>query len=115
MLLNYIMAIEYPSHNKMQDYIASTFEYANKYYSEIKRVYDVMCSSENESDIRNTIIEIGKEIYNSGGEKAISGVVVVMILTNNTMLNENYSDELIKVYQSRVEQIADYWANIGDL
>ena len=36
------MAIEYPSYNKMQDYITSTFEYANKYYSEIKRVYDVI-------------------------------------------------------------------------
>ena len=31
------------------------------------------------------------------------------------MLGENYSDELIKLYQSRVENIADYWANIGDL
>ena len=70
MLANYIMAIEYPSYNKMQDYITSTFEYANKYYSEIKRVYDVICSSESESDIRDTIIEICKEIYNSGGEKS---------------------------------------------
>ena len=86
MLLNYIMAIEYPSHNKMQEYITSTFEYANKYYNEIKRVYDSICSSENESDIRNTIIEIGKEIYNSGGEKAISGCIVIMILTNNIKL-----------------------------
>ena len=109
------MAIEYPSYNKMQDYIASTFEYASKYYSEIKRVCDVICSSENESDIRNTIIEIGKEICNSGGEKAISGCIVIMILTNNIILNENYSDELIKLYQSRVENIADYWATIGDL
>ena len=109
------MAIEYPSYNKIQEYITLTFEYANKYYSEIKRVYDVICSSENESDIRNTIIEIGKEIYNSGGEKAISGCIVIMILTNNIMLGENYSDELIKLYQSRVENIADYWANIGDL
>ena len=55
MLLNYIMAIEYPSHNKMQEYITSTFEYANKYYSEIKRVYDVICSSENESDIKTLL------------------------------------------------------------
>jgi hypothetical protein len=109
------MTIEYPSYNKIQEYITLTFEYANKYYSEIKRVYDVICSSENESDIRNTIIEIGKEIYNSGGEKAISGCIVIMILTNNIMLGENYSDELIKLYQSRVENIADYWANIGDL
>jgi hypothetical protein len=109
------MSIEYPSHNKMQDYITSTFEYANKYYNEIKRVYDSICSSENESDIKNTIIEIGKEIYNSGGEKAIIGCVIIMILTNNIMLSENFSEELIKVYQSRVEQIADYWSNIGDL
>ena len=109
------MAIEYPSYNKIQEYITSTFEYANKYYSEIKRVCDVICSSENESDIRNTIIEIEKEIYNSGGEKAISGCIVIMTLTNNLMLNENYSDELIKLYQSRVENIADYWPNIGDL
>ena len=109
------MAIEYTSYNKIQEYITLTFEYANKYYSEIKRVYDVICSSENESDIRNTIIEIGKEIYNSGGEKAISGCIVIMILTNNIMLGENYSDELIKLYQSRVENIADHWANIGDL
>jgi hypothetical protein len=109
------MAIEYPSYNKIQEYITLTFEYASKYYSEIKRVYDVICSSENESDIRNTIIEIGKEIYNSGGEKAISGCIVIMILTNNLMLHENYSDELIKLYQIRVENIADYWANVGDL
>ena len=78
-------------------------------------MYDVICSSESESDIRNTIIEIGKEIYNSGGEKAIRGCIVIVILTNNIMLGENYSDELIKLYQSRVENIADYWANIGDL
>ena len=62
------MAIEYPSYNKVQEYITLTFEYANKYYSEIKRVYDVICSSENESDIRNAIIEIGKDIYNSGSK-----------------------------------------------
>ena len=31
------------------------------------------------------------------------------------MLNENYSEESIKLYQSRLENIADYWANIGDL
>ena len=109
------MSIEYPSYNKMQDYITSTFEYASKYYSDTKRVYDVICSSENESDIRDTIIEIGKEIYNSGGEKAISGCIVIVILTNNLMLNESYSDELIKLYQSRVENIADYWASVGDL
>ena len=40
------MAIEYPSYNKIQDYINSTFVYANKYYSEAKRVYDVISSSE---------------------------------------------------------------------
>ena len=36
MLVKYIMAIERPSYNKMQDYIASTFEYANTYYSQTK-------------------------------------------------------------------------------
>ena len=76
MLANYIMAIECPSYTNMQDYITSTFEYANKYYSEIKRVYDVICSSASESGIRNTIIHIGKDIYNSGGEKAIRGVLL---------------------------------------
>ena len=109
------MAIEYPSYNKIQDYIASTFEYANTYYSEVKRVYDVICSSENESDLRSAIIDIGKDIYNSGGEKAISGCIVIMIFTSNIMLSENYSDELIKLYQERVENISDCWANIGDL
>ena len=109
------MAIEYPRYNKMQDYITSAFDYANKYYSEVKRVYDVICSSENESDIRNTIIDIGKDMYNSGGEKAISGCIAIVILANNLMLNENYSDELVQVYQARVEHISDCWANIGDL
>ena len=109
------MAIEYPSYNKMQDYISLTFEYANKYYSEIKRVYDVISSTENESDMQNTIIEIGKNIYNTGGEKAISGCIVIMILTKSLMLNENYSEELLKLYQKRVEDIAVYWSNIGDL
>ena len=99
----------------MQDYISLTFEYANKYYSEIKRVYDVISSTENESDMQNTIIEIGKNIYNTGGEKAIRGCIVIMILTNNLMLNENYSEELLKLYQKRVEDIAIYWSNIGDL
>ena len=109
------MAIEYPSYNKMQGYISLTFEYANKYYSEIKRVYDVISSTENESDMQNTIIEIGRNIYNSGGEKAVSGCIVVMILTNNLMLNEKYSEELLKLYQKRVEDIAIYWSNIVDL
>ena len=109
------MAIEYPSYNKMQDYINLTFDYANKYYSEIKRVYDVISSTENESDMQNTIIEIGKNIYNSGGEKAISRCIVIMTLPNNLMLNENYSGELLKLYQKRVEDIAIYWSNIGDL
>jgi hypothetical protein len=109
------MAIEYPSYNKMQDYISLTFEYANKYYSKIKRVYDVISSSENESDMQNTIIELGKNIYNSGGKKAISGCIVIMILTNNIMLYENYSEEQLKLYQKRVEDIAIYWSNIGDL
>ena len=115
MLLNYIMAIEYPRYNKTQDYINLTFEYANTYYSQTQRVYDTINSSENESDIGSTIIDIGKDIYNIGGEKAISGCVVIMILTNNLMLSENYSDELIKVYQERVEHISDCWSNIGDL
>ena len=97
MLVNYIMAIEYPSYNKMKDYITSTFEYANKYYSEIKRVYDVICASENERDIRNTIIDVGKDTYNNGGENAISGCIAIMTSTNSLMLSENYSDELIKV------------------
>lgn len=109
------MAIEYPSYNKLQDYISLTFEYANKYYNEIKRVYDVISSTENESDMQNTIIEIGKNIYNSGGEKAISGCIVILILSNNLMLNDNYSEELLKLYQKRVEDIAIYWSNIGDL
>ena len=38
-----------------------------------------------------------------------------MILTNNLMLGENYSDELIKVYQERVEHISNCWSNIGEL
>jgi len=109
------MAIEYPSYNKMQDYINSTFEYANTYYSQIKRVYDTISSSENESDIQNTIIDIGKDIYNSGDEKAIFGCIVVMILTNNLMLNENCSEEILKLYQKHVEEVAVYWSNIGDL
>ena len=66
MLVNYIMAIEYPSYNKMQDYISLAFEYANTYYNQIKRVYDTISSSENESDIHNTIIDIGKDKSNLG-------------------------------------------------
>ena len=109
------MAIEYPSYAKMQGYIHLIFEYASAYYSQIKRVYDTISSSENESDIQSTIIDIGKDIYNSGGEKTISGCIVIMILTNDLILSENYGEELIKLYQDRVEQIASYWSNIGDL
>ena len=31
------------------------------------------------------------------------------------MLSERYIEELLKIYQERVEQIASYWSDIGDL
>ena len=48
-------------------------------------------------------------------KKTICGCVVIMLLTNNLMLSENDSEELIKLQQERVEQLANYWSNIGDL
>ena len=112
---NYIMSIEYPSFNKIEEYITSTFKYVNKYYSQIKQVYDIITSDQNESDIERNIINIGREIYNNGGPEAISGCVVIMILTNTIMLSERYSEELLKQYQERVERITGLWASIENI
>jgi hypothetical protein len=63
------MAIEYPSLNKIEEYIDDTFKYAKTYYNKIKQVQEVISSNGEESEIKNTIMDIGKEIYNEGGEK----------------------------------------------
>ena len=93
---NYIVSIEDPSFNKIEEYIASTFKHVNTQDSQIKRVYDIIISDRSEGDIENNITNIGKEIYNNGGEDAISGCIVIVILTNTIMLNEGYSDDFFK-------------------
>ena len=59
-------------------------------------MYDIINSDQNVNDIEHSIISIGKEIYYKGCEEAIRGCVVIVILTNNIILSESYSDELLK-------------------
>lgn len=110
-----MVSIEYPSFNRVEKYIEDTFKYAKTYYNQIKKVYDVLTSdNQNEEEIKNSIIAIGKEIYNIGSEEAISGCIVIMILTNNIMLNERFNQELLETYQQRVEKIAEYWSELSN-
>ena len=106
------MNSDFPSYNKLEDYIDKLSNYANLYYSQVKRVREALTSADNENTIRNNIRVIGRHIFNTGGEDALCECILLLILSNNLIFNANYSTELFQLHQQQVNQVTEYWTGI---
>ena len=80
----------------------------------MSRVYMALNSDGNEADIKDTIREIGEELYNTGGAAAMRGCFYLLAVAYRTMVHNTTSNKIKGQYQDQIYNLERCLEGIGE-
>ena len=114
------MNIEYPEYNEIENFTATNpkffhgfTEYSYRNSERMKRIYDALNSDDTEDEIRDTVKEIGEEIYALGGMEALRGSFYMMVVAFRVIIKDVKSNKVIRQYQDQIHNLERYFNGIG--
>ena len=115
------MNIEYPGYNELEIFVKNNpkflyefTEYSYDNHERMRRIYEALNSDDTEDDIKETIKDIGEEIYAFGGMDALRGCFYMMVVAFRAIVKDTKSNKLIRQCQDHIHNLERYFDGIGE-